>query len=54
MVNLAGDVGGLRVLDAGCGSGPLAAALRDLGALVSGFDLSPAMVARLEAAAPLR
>lgn len=45
MVDLAGDVGGMRVLDAGCGSGPLAAALLDRGALVSGFDLSPAMVA---------
>lgn len=45
MLDLAGDVEGLRVLDAGCGSGPLTAALRDNGALVSGFDLSPAMVA---------
>ncbi|MDO5738921.1 MAG: class I SAM-dependent methyltransferase [Ornithinimicrobium sp.] len=45
MVELAGDVDGRRVLDAGCGSGPLSADLRDRGALVSGFDLSPAMVA---------
>lgn len=45
MVNLAGDVAGRRVLDAGCGSGPLAAALRAKGALVSGFDLSARMVA---------
>lgn len=45
MVDLAGDVEGLRVLDAGCGSGPLTAALRDRGAVVSGFDLSPGMVA---------
>lgn len=44
MVELAGDVDGRRVLDAGCGSGPLSAGLRDRGALVSGFDLSPAMV----------
>ncbi len=44
MIRLAGDVAGLRVLDAGCGSGPLAEALRDRGADVSGFDLSPAMV----------
>ncbi|WP_337692465.1 class I SAM-dependent methyltransferase [Ornithinimicrobium pratense] len=35
---------GRRVLDAGCGSGPLAAALRERGALVSAFDLSPGMV----------
>ena len=45
MINLAGDVAGRHVLDAGCGSGPLAAALRDKGAIVRGFDLSPGMVA---------
>lgn len=28
MIRLAGDVAGRRVLDAGCGSGPLSAALR--------------------------
>ncbi len=44
MVRLAGDVAGLQVLDAGCGSGPLMDALRVKGAVVSGFDLSPAMV----------
>ncbi|MGA8046970.1 MAG: class I SAM-dependent methyltransferase [Dermatophilaceae bacterium] len=43
-LRLAGDVAGLRVLDAGCGSGPLTDALRTKGAQVSGFDLSPAMV----------
>ena len=36
MVELAGDVRGRRVLDAGCGSGPLTAALRDKGADASG------------------
>ncbi|WP_439378613.1 methyltransferase domain-containing protein [Amycolatopsis lexingtonensis] len=41
---LAGDVAGQRVLDAGCGSGPLFAALRDQGAVVSGFDQSAGMV----------
>ncbi|MFY7069685.1 class I SAM-dependent methyltransferase [Nocardiopsis changdeensis] len=45
---LAGDVAGRRVLDAGCGSGPLFAALRDRGALVSGIDLSPGMLALAE------
>lgn len=45
VLNLAGDVSGRRVLDAGCGAGPLAAALRDRGAQVTGFDSSPAMVA---------
>ena len=44
MVRLAGDVAELRVLDAGCGSGPLMEALRARGADVCGFDLSPAMV----------
>ncbi len=44
MIRLAGDVAGLEVLDAGCGSGPLTEALRAKGAVVSGFDLSPAMV----------
>lgn len=44
MLNLAGEVDALRVLDAGCGSGPLASALGDRGAIVSGFDLSPVMV----------
>ncbi len=58
MLRLAGDVTGLKVLDAGCGSGPLTQALRARGAIVSGFDLSPAMVdlarARLGADADLR
>jgi ubiquinone/menaquinone biosynthesis C-methylase UbiE len=44
MLRLAGDVAGLKVLDAGCGAGPLMDALRARGAVVSGFDLSPAMV----------
>ena len=33
MLALAGDVTGRRTLDAGCGSGPLSAALRDRGAV---------------------
>lgn len=41
---LAGDVRGRRILDAGCGSGPLTLALRDRGAIVAGFDGSPAMI----------
>ena len=44
IVNLAGDVAGRRVLDAGCGSGPIAAALRDRGATVTGFDSSAGML----------
>ncbi len=44
MLRLAGDVAGLEVLDAGCGSGPVTEALRAKDAVVSGFDLSPVMV----------
>lgn len=44
MLRLAGDVSGLRVLDAGCGSGPLSEALQARGAVVTGFDQSAAMV----------
>jgi ubiquinone/menaquinone biosynthesis C-methylase UbiE len=44
MIDLAGDVDGHRILDAGCGSGPLAAALIAKGATLTGFDASPAMV----------
>jgi SAM-dependent methyltransferase len=42
---LAGDVAGRRILDAGCGSGPVFAALRDRGAVVTGFDKSAEMLA---------
>jgi len=44
MLALAGGVAGRRILDAGCGSGPLFAALRDRGAIVTGIDKSAAMV----------
>jgi ubiquinone/menaquinone biosynthesis C-methylase UbiE len=44
MIRLVGDVAGLSVLDAGCGSGPLMDDLRAKGAVVAGFDLSAAMV----------
>ncbi|MEU4191146.1 class I SAM-dependent methyltransferase [Kribbella sp. NPDC026611] len=44
MLNLAGDVAGRRILDVGCGAGPLSAALRDRGAIMTGFDLSAAMI----------
>src|SRR5260370_2969480 len=44
MLALAGDVAGRRILDAGCGSGPLLAVLRDGGAIVTGFDKSAGMV----------
>jgi len=44
MLALAGDVAGRRILDAGCGSGPLLLALRERGAIVTGFDKSAGMV----------
>lgn len=44
MLELAGDVTGRRILDAGCGSGPLFAALRDRGAIVTGIDASAGML----------
>jgi SAM-dependent methyltransferase len=44
ILNLAGDVAGRQILDAGCGSGPIAAALRDRGATVTGFDSSAGML----------
>lgn len=44
VLDLLGDVAGRRVLDAGCGSGPLVADLHERGASVAGFDASPAMI----------
>jgi SAM-dependent methyltransferase len=44
MLALAGEVAGRRILDAGCGSGPLFAALRDRGAVVTGIDRSAGML----------
>ncbi|MFJ8632368.1 class I SAM-dependent methyltransferase [Streptomyces sp. NPDC093568] len=44
MLALAGDVAGRRILDAGCGSGPLSAAMRDRGAVVTGIDASARML----------
>lgn len=44
MLELAGDVSGRKILDIGCGSGPLAAALLERGAHIDGFDSSIAMI----------
>src|ERR1035441_7359657 len=44
ILTLAGHAAGRRILDAGCGSGPLFAALRDRGAIVTGFDASTKML----------
>ncbi|UBU18933.1 class I SAM-dependent methyltransferase [Nonomuraea gerenzanensis] len=44
MLELAGNVAGRRILDAGCGSGPLFAELRDRGAIITGIDASAGML----------
>jgi ubiquinone/menaquinone biosynthesis C-methylase UbiE len=44
ILDLAGDVAGRRILDVGCGAGPLLAALRDRGAIVTGIDPSAKML----------
>lgn len=44
LAELLGDVAGRRVLDAGCGSGPIYADLRAAGASVTGIDSSAAML----------
>lgn len=58
LVELAGDVTGRRVLDVGCGSGPILADLRERGAIVTGVDASAGMLeqarARLGSGADLR
>ena len=41
MLRLAGDVRGRKILDAGCGTGPLSAELRHRGAEMTGFDGRP-------------
>ncbi|MFJ4985623.1 methyltransferase domain-containing protein [Streptomyces sp. NPDC088732] len=45
IVDLAGDVAGRRILDAGCGAGPVVEDLRARGAIVAGFDSSAGMLA---------
>ncbi|MFE0025050.1 methyltransferase domain-containing protein [Amycolatopsis sp. NPDC059021] len=58
MLELAGEVTGRRILDAGCGAGPLFAALRDRGAVLTGIDASAGILEqarrRLGAEADLR
>ncbi|MDI5970709.1 methyltransferase domain-containing protein [Streptomyces sp. SL13] len=45
ILDLAGDVAGRRILDVGCGAGPLLAALRERGAIVTGVDPSAEILA---------
>jgi len=44
MLDLLGDLAGLRVLDAGCGEGYLARVLAAGGAQVTGIDISPRLI----------
>ncbi|MDQ3643071.1 MAG: class I SAM-dependent methyltransferase [Actinomycetota bacterium] len=44
MISLVGEVEGRRVLEVGCGAGPLTAWLIDHGAVVTAMDVSPAMM----------
>ena len=44
ILDMAGDVAGRRILDVGCGAGPLLAALRERGAIVTGTDSSTKML----------
>jgi SAM-dependent methyltransferase len=44
VLDLAGDVAGRRILDVGCGAGPLLALLRDRGAIVTGVEPSAKML----------
>jgi len=44
MLDLLGDVAGLRVLDAGCGEGYVARTLAFLGATVTGVDISARLI----------
>lgn len=50
LVRLAGDLSGQRVLDLACGNGRLTRHLADMGAEVTGVDLSGAMLAKAMAA----
>ncbi|MBR7838752.1 class I SAM-dependent methyltransferase [Actinospica durhamensis] len=44
VLDLAGDVTGRRILDVGCGAGPLLESLRDRGAVVTGIEPSAEML----------
>lgn len=44
ILDLAGDVAGRRILDVGCGAGPLLESLRDRGAVVTGVEPSIKML----------
>lgn len=45
ILDRAGEVAGMRAVDIGCGTGALSMALARRGAAVTGFDISPALLA---------
>src|SRR5258707_14359713 len=56
LLDLAGAVGGLRLLEVGCGQGRVARELARRGATLTGLDISAALLAKArayEAAQPL-
>jgi SAM-dependent methyltransferase len=54
VLDAVGPMAGLRVLDLGCGKGRFARALQDRGAVVTGIDLSAAMLAEADGVARVR
>lgn len=54
VLDVLGPVAGMRILDLGCGKGRFARALRDRGAIVTGIDLSAAMLAEAGGIARVR
>ncbi len=52
MLEIIGDVSGLTVLDAGCGEGYLARILAERGAIVTGIDISPRLIAMAQVKNP--
>ncbi|NRB34255.1 MAG: magnesium protoporphyrin IX methyltransferase [Rhodobacteraceae bacterium] len=46
------DLQGLRILDAGCGTGQMACELAERGAIVHGVDISPALIGIAQARCP--
>ena len=49
LLDIIGDVSGLKVLDAGCGEGYLARILANRGAQVTGIDISPRLIQMAQA-----
>ena len=54
ILGMAGELGGRRVLDVGCGDGTYALAAAERGAIVAGVDIAPEMIRAAEAKAVQR